>query len=38
MMNGAGRVAILVGVRIPFARQNTNYAAASTSINYGDPG
>src|SRR5271168_3593939 len=29
MMNAAGRVAILGGVRIPFARQNTNYAAAS---------
>src|SRR5271155_334062 len=28
-MNAAGRVAILGGVRIPFARQNTNYAAAS---------
>ena len=29
MMNGAGRVAILRGVQIPFARQYTNYAAAS---------
>jgi acetyl-CoA C-acetyltransferase len=29
MMNAAGRVAILGGVRIPFARQNTNYAAGS---------
>ncbi len=29
MMNAAGRVAILGGVQIPFARQNANYAAAS---------
>jgi acetyl-CoA acetyltransferase len=29
MMKAAGRVEILGGVRIPFARQNTNYAAAS---------
>jgi acetyl-CoA C-acetyltransferase len=28
MMSAAGRVTILGGVRIPFARQNTNYAAA----------
>ncbi|HXM14884.1 MAG TPA: hypothetical protein VN933_06550, partial [Candidatus Eremiobacteraceae bacterium] len=28
-MSAAGCVAILGGVRIPFARQNTNYAAAS---------
>lgn len=43
MMNAGSRVAILGGVRIPFARQNTNYAAAgnldmlTATLKYASP-